>query len=326
MTSTPNDTADESLDQISQDEDESMEKNIDDLSELSKRSRHFPDVRASLGFEQVHSVPLSNSNNSLFTTLVRPTARRPDGTEVQPVISSQKRSPGTGSSKVLPWQYSTFPRSLFLRKMDKSVDLTSKRQLPSVPLIHQSEQNSSPIEQFDKSQIFHLLDNLDSDSNSSTSGNFTTVLDQLKTSTIINCHSLLSPDHSFTENLSTSIHDENNDEEILPHIFDKPPSIHERVFFTKLTVSVNDPATISLYTMTVSTVQLSASISLPYSILNGRRPLLKSSKKTNFKPIRSKGNKYTCHVTAIESTSPQNSLEPNDIVLEVKIRVLIDLN
>jgi hypothetical protein len=70
--------------------------------------------------------------------------------------------------------------------------------------------------------------------------------------------------------------------------------------------------------MTLSTVQLSASILLPYSILNGRRPLLKSSNQTNFKQIHSKQKKYTYQVTAIESSLNIEQLQQNDILLKVE--------
>ncbi len=71
--------------------------------------------------------------------------------------------------------------------------------------------------------------------------------------------------------------------------------------------------------MTLSIVQLSASILLPYSILNGRRPLLKCSNETCFKKIHSKQQMNTCQVTAIESSRNINQLQQNDIILKVKI-------
>ena len=53
--------------------------------------------------------------------------------------------------------------------------------------------------------------------------------------------------------------------------------------------------------MTLSTVQLSASILLPYSILNGRRPLLKSSKETNFQKFPSNKQKYIAAIWPLRS-------------------------
>jgi hypothetical protein len=70
--------------------------------------------------------------------------------------------------------------------------------------------------------------------------------------------------------------------------------------------------------MTLSTVQLSASILLPYSMINGRRPLLQCSKQTHFKQIHSKQKKYTCQVTAVESSLNIAQIQQNDIILKVK--------
>ena len=69
--------------------------------------------------------------------------------------------------------------------------------------------------------------------------------------------------------------------------------------------------------MTFSTVQLTASIQLPYSILNGRRPLIKCSNQTNFKQIHSKQPKSIYQVTAIEFSLNIPQIQQNDILLKV---------
>ena len=103
-----------------------------------------------------------------------------------------------------------------------------------------------------------------------------------------------------------------------PNLFDQSlPSAHETHFYTTITIQMDNPKKLSLYTMTLGTVQFSTSLLLPYSILTGRRPLLACSTRTDFKPVRSKRHRYTCQVTAIESSLNNQPLKQNDILLKV---------
>jgi hypothetical protein len=141
------------------------------------------------------------------------------------------------------------------------------------------------------------------------------MLDQLTLSTVIH------NDHEQINNLSTeslSLINDEEEENILPNLFDQSSLTQEKLFYTTLNINIDDPANIFLYTMTLSTVQLSASILLPYSMINGRRPLLQCSKQTHFKQIHSKQKKYTCQVTAVESSLNIAQIQQNDIILKVK--------
>jgi hypothetical protein len=166
--------------------------------------------------------------------------------------------------------------------------------------------------------LYDFLDHLDNKSDQSSYTDFTKMLDQLSLSTVTH-HNQDKISHSLSaENLSLNNDNDNPEEHIFPNLFDQSSSLtHDKLFYTTLTITIDDPKNIFLYTMTLSTVQLSASMLLPYSILNGRRPLLKSSKQTLFKQIRSKQQKYTCQVIAIESSVNIKQLQQNDIILKV---------
>ena len=270
--------------------------------------------------QSLHSSTLS-SHRSITPTLCKPQARRADGTELIVISSSSSSSIQLPqmSTHVLPWNHCSFPRALSSRGKVKTTTV-SKRQLPSLPMGQSIEVKSMSSEQFDKNQLYQLLDNLeqtDELSSSTSTKDFTKMLDQLTMSPVLN-HSI---DYEMSmDNLSSIDYEKVNhvDETVLPDFFDHPlPSAQEKQFYTTLTISVNDLRHLSLYTMTFSTVQLSSSICLPYSILNGRRPSLKSSKQTHFKPIRSKRPNYNCQITAIDTSVNHHQLKQNDIILKV---------
>jgi hypothetical protein len=316
ITSTPNDTTNESTISVFHDDDDEIQElsNVESetISLIDSQTNHIE----SSSIHHQHSIsmdktePLDSSklslNHSLTQTLYAPKARRFDGTEIV-VVSKSSLQPA--SSNVLLFNHCHFPRSL---KSHGKTNTTStiKRQLPSLPIVQSVE-----YKQFNCDQLYNLLDHLNNDSHN----NFTKILDQLTLSTVIDNQGK----NSSIENLSL-INSENEQEEeeeegenILPNIFSQS-STQEKLFYSKLIFNINDPKNIYLYKMTLSIVQLSASILLPYSILNGRRPLLKCSNQTNFKQIHSKQRKSTYQVTAIESSSNNEQLQQNDILLKVK--------
>jgi hypothetical protein len=151
-------------------------------------------------------------------------------------------------------------------------------------------------------------------------------LDHLTSSTIIIQNDQDQINH--IDNLSLIDNEEEEEEEsILPNLFHQSiPSTQEKLFYSTFMIPIENSQNIFLYTMTLSTVQLSASILLPYSILNGRRPLIKSSDHTHFKQIRSKQKRSTHQVTAIESCLNIDQLQQNDILLKVKNSFSISKN
>jgi hypothetical protein len=140
------------------------------------------------------------------------------------------------------------------------------------------------------------------------------MLDQLSSSIVIHNNQ-----DEITIEHTSFIDDEK--ENIFPNLFEQSSSSQEERFYIKFTIHMDHPKDLILYTMTLGTVQLSASILLPYSILNGRRPVVKCSSQTDFKQIRSKREKSTCQVTAIESlSSNMEQLKQNDIILNVNLK------
>lgn len=278
-------------------------------------------VRSSPLVIETHHMSKSHQSNDtkvirtpalLTETLHAPKPLRADGTEVVRLPPS-KTPLKQGPSSISLLNHCHFPRAL----TSQGKTLTSsmlKRQLPILPIVHQSEEKRYSTE-----EVYDLLDHLDNHS----STHFTDKLNRLSLSTVIQQH------HeriNGTTNQEDFDHEEENDnyddeekENIFPHLFESSSSTttQEKLFFSKLDIDMENPNNLLLYTMTLSTVQISASILLPYSILNGRRPLLKCSKQTNFRRIQSKQPRHTCQVTAIESCSTSKQLQPNDIILKV---------
>ena len=191
---------------------------------------------------------------------------------------------------------------------------TLKRQLPSIPYVKLSEENLIQHQQLDKNQLYNLLDYLNNDSNSYSHINFTNMLDELTLSTV-------TIQDEIKQNLSIDNNDNDNVNEgkYSSKFIRTINTINTRKhFYTTLKIDVDNLKNILLYTMTLSTIRISASILLPYSMLNGRRPLLKCSKQTHFKQVHSKQSKYTYQVTAIESSLNIKQLQQNDIILKVK--------
>lgn len=287
--STTNETIDEFLDQTFQDQDETDEKSHEEISGGSERT--FNEAKKIVSVREDFQ-------------LVRPVALRPDGTKADSVPSSTREI-------TKPWQSSAFPRSLTSRKTLPVNN--SKRQLPSVPIVE--PKITTPIEQFQSEQVFQLLDNLSSNDEEKSSKTFFSLLDQMKTIHVEpNCSSFSFTESNPVEQFSFNEKLRISAEKLFQHSI---CSGAER-FYRTFVVSLNDSTNLPLYEMTVSTVQFSSTIQLPYSILDGRRPLIKYSNRTNFKPIQSKRNTWTCHVTALESPLETNSLKQNDIILQVK--------
>lgn len=242
----------------------------------------------------------SSSRKSLISSeikiLHKPIARRADGTEI--INNVTEGSLQASLSNASNFNHCYFPRSLFLRQPIKTNTLSSQL-LPC----------SSPIEQYDKEQVFHLLDQLD---NEYSWNDFTAILDQLTSSTVE-----MQPEKNNALLSSNNEYEDKENSIIIPNLFDRLPLLSD--YYTTLTFHIEDSRKISVYTMTIGTVQLSPTCLFPYSILNGRRPLLKCSIQTGFKRIRSQQQKHICHVTAIESLIDIECLEENDIILKVKI-------
>lgn len=235
-------------------------------------------------------------NHPIIKTLVKPKVRRADGKEI--TVNPTERRLRRASSDVLIFHHCHFPRSLKAREQ-MTTSIISEKRTPS-----------PPIEQYDNNELYHLLDQIENDC---TSIDFTTMLNQLTLTTV-------QTDNNNNNN-SLSVISENEDEikeNILnmPNLFELPSLSRE--YYTTFNIDIENPKEVSVYTMTISTVQLSPSLTVPYSILTGRRPLLQCSNQTNFKQIHSKRSKHTCQVTAIESLTNIESLKENDIILKVK--------
>ncbi|CAF0837534.1 unnamed protein product [Adineta steineri] len=194
--------------------------------------------------------------------------------------------------------------------------------IENISINNDNEENILPNlfnHSFNPDQLYDLLDNLDNKSNQYSMNDFTKKLEQLSLSTVIhNSEDQLNNNNnnsSLIENISIN---NDNEENILPNLFNHSLlSSQEKHFYTTLKFNMDTINDIFLYTMTLSTVQLSASILLPYSILMGRRPLIKSSNETCFKEIHTKQQKNTCQVTAIESSLNTKQLQQNDILLQI---------
>ncbi|CAF0894170.1 unnamed protein product [Rotaria sp. Silwood1] len=269
---------------------------------ISLNTNEHQSLSSSTSLEQ--SLTSSSSlNHSIIKILYKPIAQRADGSEIK--ISSTENSLQYTTSNVLPFNHCYFPRSLLSREQNNTNKIT-KRQLPS-----------HPIEQYDKNQLFHLLDHLD---NECSSVDFTTMLDQLTLSSV--------QIQNIDNNISLINDDDEYDDKenilIKTNLFDESSSLSD--YYTISTFNIDDPRKLTLYTMTTGTVQLKPSCLIPYSILNGRRPLLQCSIETNFKQIRSKRQKHICQVTAIESLIDMKYLKENDIILKINNQSVYHLN
>jgi hypothetical protein len=232
-------------------------------------------------------------------TLHKPTAQRADGTKV--IITPQRRL-RRASSDILIFHHCHFPRSLKQREQ-VNMDVISEKQMSPSPT----------IKQYDHSQVFHLLDQIE---NESSPVHFATMLDQLTLSTV-QIHRI---DNNHNNNVSFINDHENENEDnisINPNLFDQSALSQE--YYTTFNINIDDPKNVFLYTMTIGIVQLSPSLTVPYSILNGRRPLLQSSVQTNFRKIHCKKPKHISQVTAIDSTINTELLKENDIILKVRV-------
>ncbi|CAF3443963.1 unnamed protein product [Rotaria socialis] len=260
---------------------------------------HFP--RSLLSREQ------ANANITIKRQLPSPPIQQFDISQLFYLLDrldNESSSLQSTSTNGLIFQRCHFPRSLLSREQ-VNANITIKRQLPS-----------PPIQQFDISQLFYLLDRLDNESSPS---DFTVTLDQLTLSTV---HM-----NRTDDNISLVSDNEYEDQEtnfIIPNLFDQSTPLPD--YYKISTYHVDDPKNLSLYTMTIGTVQLSSSHLIPYSILNGRRPLLKSSVGTDFRKVRSKRHKHTCQVTAIESLIDTEYLKENDIILKINYQGVYHLS
>ena len=257
----------------------------------SNESEINPNEYQLLSLEQFE---ISTLNNSTRNILHKPKARRIDNSEI--IIIPTDNSLQKTSTNALLFKHCHFPRSLLSHKRTNT-NLEVEKNL-----------SSSPIEQYDQNQLFYLLDRLD---NHCSSIGFTKMLDQLTLSTI--------QTQQIDNNISLVNDNEYKDEENIVSIsslFDS--SLLSSNYYEIFTFTVDNLRNLYMYTMTIGIVQLNSSCLIPYSILNGRRPYLQTSMKTNFKPIRSKQQKYNCQVTAIESLTDIDYLKENDIILKVR--------
>ena len=312
ITSTPNDTTNELTTSVFQDDEirEFSKVHSSSISSIDSQANHIDspiDEQQSKCVEQIET--FNSSTPSLTQPLYAPTPRRSDGSEV--VRSPSAKLPSAQeSSNILLFNHCHFPRSLTSHRKVQ-MNSPSKRQLPSLPVVHNAEEKQYPAD-----EVYDLLDHLDNHS----SAHFAEKLNQMTLSTIIQHHQETN-NGSINEESLREIDDEEK-ENAFPNLFEQPSlsTTQEKLFYSILNFHIDDPRKIlSLYTMTLGTVQLSASILLPYSILNGRRPVLRCSRRTNFKRIRSKQSNQTCQVTAIESCSTNKQFQLNDIILKVMI-------
>jgi hypothetical protein len=250
------------------------------------------------GSEDAKESSIPPLNHSTAKTLHKPKARLPDGSER--IVTSTENPLQPAPSNVLLFKHCYFPRSLTSRESVNTTATTISKLSSPVP----------PIKQYDSNQLFHLLDEIE---NECSAVNFTAMLDQL---TLSSGHI-----HQTDDNISLTSDDQDEDILIIPNLFDQPSLSHD--YYTTFTININDPRELSLYTMTIGTVQLGPDLVIPYSILNGRRPLLQSSLQTNFKQVHSKQQKTTCQVTAVESLTHMEHLQENDIIVKVRFFIIL---
>ncbi|CAF1226278.1 unnamed protein product [Adineta steineri] len=254
-------------------------------------------VQSTDSSNHVKESSVSSSNHSTIKTMYKPIARRADGTEIV-AVSTENSSENVSSNNLL-FNQCYFPRSLFSQESRNTNDM-SKIDLPLLQ-----------IEKYDSVQLYHLLSEIE---NECTPMNFTKMLDQLKLSSV-------QIRQTEDNNTSLSTDEEEDDDEdkenidIIPNLFDQSSSSQE--YYTTFTINIDDPRKISLYTMTIGTVQLCSEGVVPYSVLSGHRPLLQRSEETKFKQVRSKRRKQTHHVAAIESFTNIENLQKNDIILNI---------
>ena len=264
-------------------------------SEGNQSSIHFPtdEYRSTPSSLEKSLGSSSNDNNS--KTIHKPKVRRADGTEFIPPPT--RRTLRRASSNILIFNHCHFPRALKSRESINSI--ISEQQVPLL----------TSIVQQDHTELYHLLDQIE---NESSHVNFTNMLDQF----LISSTQIPSIENPMS-NISAAQNE--HGEEILIHrnLFDQTEL--SSPYFTTWTINVDDAKRISLYTMTIGIVQLTPSLTVPYSILNGRRPFLQSSIQTNFRKIYSKQPKHISQVTAIESSLNTDSLQVNDIIIKVRI-------
>lgn len=287
------------------------------ISSIDSQANHIEspiDEQQSKCYEKLET--LNSSTPSLTQPLYTPTPRRADGTEVERSSFTKRPSSAQGTSHILLFNHCHFPRALTSHGKVQT-NSPSKRQLPTLPIVHKSEEQQYPSD-----EVYDLLDHLDNHS----SAHFTEKLNQMTLSTIIQQHHQEKINGTMDEENQREFDDDDDDDEeekenVFSNLFEQPllSTTQEKLFYSVLNFNIDNPKIFSLYTMTLSTVQLSASVLLPYSILNGRRPVLKCSRRTNFKRIHSKQPKHTFQVTAIESCSTNEQFQLNDIILKVII-------
>ncbi|CAF1024431.1 unnamed protein product, partial [Adineta steineri] len=254
-------------------------------------------VQSTDSSNHVKESSVSSSNHSTIQTMYKPIARRADGTEIV-AVSTENSSENVSSNNLL-FNQCYFPRSLFSQESRNTNDM-SKIDLPLLKM-----------EKYDNAQLYHLLSEIE---NECSPMNFTKMLDQLKLSSV-------QIRQTEDNNTSLSTDEEEDDDEnkenidITTNLFDQSSSSQE--YYTTFTINIDDPRKISLYTMTIGTVQLCSEGVVPYSVLSGHRPLLQRSEETKFKQVRSKRRKQTHHVAAIESFTNIENLQKNDIILNI---------
>lgn len=236
----------------------------------------------------------SSSNETRSQTIYKPKVRRADGTEVIPPPT--KRTLRRASSNILIFNHCHFPRALKSREVMNNSIHSDEYVSSSVSIVPQ-----------DHTELFHLLDRIE---NESSHVNFTNMLDQFIVSS-----TQISSIETNISNISEQQSEHGEDVFIDSNLFDQKD--WSSTYYTTLNINVDNAKTISVYTMTIGIVQLTPSLTVPYSILTGRRPLLQSSIETNFRRVYSKRPKHSSQVTAIETSSNTELLRENDIILKV---------
>ncbi|CAF1296986.1 unnamed protein product [Adineta ricciae] len=258
----------------------------------------------------------SSSAQPVTKTLYKPVARRTDGSEMISTTAVNPLQNARSADSLFNRRF--FPRSLLLN--EPAIQNSTR----------QTHSPSPPMKQYDNTQLYNLLDRIE---NQCTPIDFTLMLDRLP----LSFGQAAERDHDGSAgNDNHNTYDSDDDDGIsmsgdniatLPDLFDESSSSSSsQDYYTTFVVNIDNPRNISLYKMTVSSVQLSPSRTVPYSILIGRRPLLERSKETNFKRFRSRQHRHTYQVIAIESFMNTDCIQTNDIILKINEQSIWNFN
>jgi hypothetical protein len=245
-------------------------------------------------------------------TLNRLNIRRVDDSKSLDMDSTMSLERTTSS--VLLLNRCFFPRSL-INKKHRVLSTTSITQV-----------SKSNIEQFDFDQVLQLLDQLVS---TCSHDQFAAMLSQLTVTSHSQAQTHAKTDALLVNNADAIDNDDDDDDDdaddnssqstiLYSNLFDLQYESHN--YYTIQTIIIDQSNQLSVYPMTISTLQVNSGSIIPYSIVSGHRPVLQRSLTTKFKRIRSKRPVHTCHVTGVDSmTSHAEHLRENDIIYQVSI-------